>query len=343
MNFATEVHTGDKGSSRVFSDPKDSIGPYDGIKLTRPSPDIVVETADNPSADNVKDADFFVVVAGLTPGDEGEEYTLAGDRDEKGFGLDAKQDAAHAGVQNKLIDAVIATGKPMVVVLEGGSVIDMPWLDRVPAVVMAWYGGMRVGEALGQLLWGQANFAGKLPITWGRFSDYPAFKAGKGQATSCDYYLGYRYFDKFGINPVFPFGHGLSYTKFEYSNLQVGCSSASEGAVIPFYVEVKNTGAVAGDEIVFLWASFPNSKASRRTTIKELKGFARVSLNPGEKKQVAIPVRLKDLDYYDQNTNKWVVEDGPVTFMVSANATTFTPEMTTTVNVQGYSKDSSNY
>ncbi len=341
MNFATEVHTGDKGSSRVFSDPKDSVGPYDGIKLTRPSQDIVVETADRADADNVKDADFFVVVAGLTPEDEGEEYTLAGDR--KSFALDYKRDGTeYAGIQTKLIEAVIATGKPMVVVLEGGSVIDMPWLDRVPAVVMAWYGGMRVGEALGQLLWGQANFGGKLPISWGRYSDYPVFKAPKG-ATTADYFLGYRYFDKFGITPVLPFGHGLSYTTFAYSNLQIGCSGASEGAVIPVYVDVTNTGTMAGDEIVFLFASFPNSKASRRTTIKELKGFTRVSLNPGEKKQVMIPVRLKDLDYFDQTTNKWVVEDGPVTFMVGGNPTNFAPDMTGTVNVQGYIKDSSNY
>jgi beta-glucosidase len=341
MNFATEVHTGDKGSSRVFSDPKDSIGPFDGIKLTRPSADIVVETGSSPTDDNVKDADFFVVVAGLTPGDEGEEYTNAGDRDKYGFGLDAKQDAAHAGIQNKLIEAVIATGKPMVVVLEGGSVIDMPWLDRVPAVVMAWYGGMRVGEALGTLLWGQANFAGKLPLTWGRFSDYPPFKAEKGSATNADYFLGYRYFDKFGITPVFPFGHGLSYTTFAYSNLQLGCSSMSEGAVLPVYVDVKNTGNVAGDEIVMLFASFPNSKAARRTTIKELKGFTRVSLNPGEQKQVMIPVRLKDLDYYDQTKNKWVVEDVPVTIMVGGISTNL--PLTGTVDIQGYVKDSSNY
>jgi len=341
MNFATEVHTGDKGSSRVFSDPKDSIGPFDGIKMTRPSGDIVVETASSPTADNVKDADFFVVVAGLTPGDEGEEYTNAGDRDKYGFGLDAKQDAEHAGIQNKLIDAVINTGKPMVVVLEGGSIIDMPWLDRVPAVVMAWYGGMRVGEALGMLLWGQANFAAKLPLTWGRFADYPPFKAGKGSPTAADYFLGYRYFDKFGITPVFPFGHGLSYTTFAYSNLQLGCSSMSEGAVLPVYVDVKNTGNVAGDEIVMLFASFPNSKAARRTTIKELKGFTRVSLNPGEQKQVMIPVRLKDLDYYDQTQNKWVVEDGPVTIMVGGSSTNL--PLTGTVEIQGYVRDTSNY
>jgi beta-glucosidase len=115
----------------------------------------------------------------------------------------------------------------------------------------------------------------------------------------------------------------------------------SEGAVLPFYVDVKNTGNVAGDEIVMLFASFPNSKAARRTTIKELKGFTRVSLNPGEQKQVMIPVRLKDLDYYDQTKNKWVVEDVPVTIMVGGSSTNL--PLTGTVDIQGYVKDSSNY
>ncbi len=311
------------------------------MRKTRPSPAYFKSSW--PSEDNVKDADFFVVVAGLTPEDEGEEYTKANDR--KSFALDAKQKGEAAGIQNRLIEAVIATGKPMVVVLQGGSIIDMPWLDRVPAVVMAWYGGMRVGEALGMLLWGKANFSAKLPITWGRWSDYPEFKAATG-ATSADYFLGYRYFDKLGITPVFPFGYGLSYTTFAYSNLQLGCSSMSEGAVLPVYVDVKNTGSVAGDEVVFLFVSFPNSTATRRTTIKELKGFTRVSLKPGEQKQVMIPVRLKDLDYFDQNTNKWVVESGPITIMVGGSATPLPGAqalLTGTVNVQGYVKDSSNY
>ena len=108
----------------------------------------------------------------------------------------------------------------------------------------------------------------------------------------------------------------MSYTTFAYSNLQLGCADMGEGAVLPVYVNVTNTGAVPGDEVVMLFVSFPNSTAARRTTIKELKGFARVSLNPGETKQVSIPVRLKDLDYYDQALGAWVVEDGPVTFMV---------------------------
>jgi beta-glucosidase len=285
------------------------------------------------------DADFYVVIAGLTSEDEGEEYTLAGDRDS--FALDAKQtDPKYQGIQNKLIADAIATGKPMVVVLEGGSVIDMPWLDQVPAVVMAWYPGMVGGDAMGALLWGKANFSAKLPFTWGHGGDYPKFKGDNG-TTNADYYFGYRYFDVNKLTPVFPIGYGLSYTTFEYSNLQLGCSDMSEGAIMPVYVNVKNTGSVAGDEIVMVWASFPNSKASRRTTIKELKGFARVSLAAGEEKQVLIPVRLKDLDYFDMGMNKWVVEDGDINIMVGGNSTG--PWQMGTVAVHGYAKDSSNY
>jgi beta-glucosidase len=344
MEFATEVHTGDKGSSRVFSADADSVGPYDGIKKMRPRSEIVVEAGHSPSDDNVKDADFFVVIAGLTPGDEGEEYTLAMDRPSS-FALDAKQSGDNAGIQGRLIDAVAATGKPMVVVLEGGSIIDMPWRDKVPAIVMAWYAGMVGGEAMGQLLWGQTqgksyNFSGKLPLTWATLNDFGEFK-GAGGVTHADYFLGYRKFDKEGISPIYPFGYGLSYTTFEYSNLQLGCADMSEGAVLPVYVNVKNTGSVPGEEVVMLFASFPNSKASRRTTIKELKGFARVSLEPNEEKQVAIPVRLKDLDYFDQVQNKWVVEDGSVTIMVGGGSTSL--PLTGTVDVHGYMKDSSNY
>lgn len=344
INFATDVHTGDKGSSRVFSDPALEVGPFAGIKKTAPA-GVTVVTGSSPTDEEVKDADFFVVIAGLTAEDEGEEYTLAGDRDKAGFALDARQtDPKFQGIQNKLITAVAATGKPMAVVLQGGSVIDLPWLDQVPAVVMAWYAGMVGGEAMGALLWGQANFSGKLPFTWGRFTDYPQFKGANG-TTDADYYLGYRYFDKNNIKPVFPFGHGLSYTTYEYSNLQLGCSDMSEGAVLPVYVDVQNTGSVAGDEVVLLFASYPSSKAARRTTIKELKGFTRVSLAPGEKKQVVIPVRLKDLDYFQPDASgtggKWVVEDGPVQILVGGNSTTFLPPAT--VNVTGYAKSSSNY
>jgi beta-glucosidase len=140
-----------------------------------------------------------------------------------------------------------------------------------------------------------------------------------------------------GATPVFPFGAGLSYTTFTYSKLQLGCSSMTQGAVLPVVVNVKNDGAVAGDEIAMVFVSFPNTTARRPP--KELKGFARVSLAAGEEKQVTIPVRLSDLDYFQTDANDpraghWVVESGPVKIMVGGSATNL--PLTATVNVTGY-------
>ena len=242
----------------------------------------------------------------------------------------------------------------MVVVLEGGSVIDVPWLSQVPAVVMAWYPGQRGGEALADLLWGEVggvsyNFGGKLPFTWGHEQQYGDPFDTAGGTTTFDYYVGYRYFDDNHITPVFPFGAGLSYTTFALSNLQLGCSSMAQGAVLPVVVNVTNTGTVAGDDTVMVFVSFPNTTARRSP--KELKGFARVSLAAGEAKQVTIPVRLSDLDYFQADsptatTGHWVVETGPVNIMVTDGSqnptdgtTVFLP--TQTVNVTGYTVGSS--
>jgi beta-glucosidase len=380
VNFATDVRTGDIGSSRVYSDPAKSTGPFAGFCVAsggtpvgsdgKPSPtgtscsggSVNVTTATNSSAGDlspvmsaVDAADFVVVVAGLTLQDEGEEYTNASDRS---YGcvnggaclqLDSKQtNSTFKGIQNNLIQQVAAKGKPMVVVLEGGGVIEMPWLPQVPAVVMAWYPGQRGGEALADLLWGEVNgvsynFGGKLPITWGRESQYgDPFTTGNG-AVTFDYYVGYRYFDYNTITPVFPFAAGLSYTSFAVTNMQLGCSSMKQGAVLPVVVNVKNTGTVAGDDTVMAFVSFPHTTARRGP--KELKGFARVSLAAGEAKQVTIPVRLSDLDYFQADsptatTGHWTVESGQVDITVTdgtqdANGKTiFLP--TQSVNVQGY-------
>ena len=384
VNFATDVRTGDIGSSRVYSDPAKSVGPFAGFCIAsggtpvgsdgKPSPtgtscsggSVNVTTATNSSTGDlasvtsaVSAADFVVVVAGLTLQDEGEDYTNASDRD---YGcvnagaclqLDSKQtSSAFKGIQNNLIQQVAAMGKPVVVVLEGGGVIEVPWLSQVPAVVMAWYPGQRGGEALADLLWGEVNgvsynFGGKLPITWGHEAQYGDPFSSSNGAVTFDYYVGYRYFDYNTVTPVFPFGAGLSYTSFELTNLQLGCSSMKQGAVLPVVVNVKNTGTVAGDDTVMVFVSFPNTTARRGP--KELKGFARVSLAAGEAKQVTIPVRLSDLDYFQTDsptatatTGHWVVEGGPVNIMVTdgtqdpiSGKTVFLP--TQSVNVaQGY-------
>ena len=312
INFATGIRVGDVGSSRVNFSSSDAVGPFAGIQAAAGSG---VTVTSGSTAASAQGADFIVVVAGLTPYDEGEEYNGSGDRTT--LALDGKM---NSGTQNALITAVAALGKPMVVVLEGGSVIDMPWLSSLPAasaVVMAWYPGMKGGAALGQLLFGKANFSGKLPISWPKqLSDLPTFNGGA--TTTMDYYVGYRYFDNKSITPLFPFGFGLSYTQFSYSNLVVPCGTASQSAVVNVSVDVTNSGTVAGDEVVLLFVSYPGT--AKKRPAKELKGFARVTLAAGAKQTVTIPVRVSDLSYWDSTSSKWAIEASTVKVMVGPSS-----------------------
>jgi beta-glucosidase len=341
LDFTTNVRTGDLGSSRVFADPAKSVGPFAGIQAAAGG-SITVTRSNSASA--AAAADFVVVIAGLTPQDEGEEYTGAGDRTQEApptgtqqhvnhtvnLGLDPK---VNSGVQNALITAVAGMGKPMVVVLEGGSVIDMPWISSVPAVVMAWYPGQVGGTALGRLLFGDVNFSGKLPLTWSSVvSQWPTF-ANMSGTTVMDYYLGYRYFDKQGTTPQFSFGYGLSYTTFTYSNLQVPCSTVAKDGVVNVTVDVSNNSAVAGDDTVFLFVSYPGSAVTTRAgSYKELKGFHRVSLaakgTTGDAKRVTIPLRVKDLKYWDTANSKWNVEAGSVQVIIAPSAAAATARCT---------------
>jgi beta-glucosidase len=264
-------------------------------------------------------ADFVVVVVGLTPQDEGEDYTGASDRGT--FSLNGKAGAR----QNELIAAVALLKKPMVVVIESGGVVDLPFLadPNVGAIVMAWYPGMRGGAALGKLLFGTANFTGKLPITWdSKTADWPTFNGGA--TTTMDYYLGYSWFDNKNVpaENYLPFGHGLSYAKFEYSNLQVPCSDVTKKGVVNVTVDIANTTAVAGEEVVFLFTSYPMTKVRRHA--KELKGFIRVPIAANQKVRVTIPLRVSDLRYYDTATKAWAVESGPVQVAVGPSSRSLT-------------------
>jgi beta-glucosidase len=328
IDFAADVRLGDLGSSRVFADPMTSTGPLAGIRAAAPMGVTVTTSADATAA---MTADFVVVVAGLTYQDEGEEYTGAADR--FSFSLDDKNiNAQHlAPVQDPLIASVAMLGKPMVVVLEAGSVVNMPWLSMVPAVVMAWYPGQDGGAALGKLLFGQANFSGKLPVTWPNassptalFGDEPVFNPG-GKVTM-DYYLGYRYYDYKKIKPLFPFGYGLSYTTFKYENLAfpMTCSAgAGKNDIVNVTVDVTNMGAVAGDEVSMLFVSYPNSKVRR--SIKELKAFTRTTIPAGQKVPVTIPLRIQDLKYWDTPNMKWAIESGAVQIMVGGSSAPANP------------------
>jgi beta-glucosidase len=322
--------TGDRGSSRVLVDTTKAMGPLAGIQAAAGS----ISVVSGSTAAAAAGANFIVVVAGLTPQDEGEEYTGAGDR--SSFSLDAK---ANQGTQNGLITSVAtaaaASGTPMVVVLEGGSVIDMPWFSSVPAVVMAWYPGIVGGKALGQLLFGDVNFSGKLPITWGTLANYPTFN--EGTTTVMNYDLGYRRFDRMGIAlnpagspPTFPYGYGLSYTNFDYSNLQIPCGTVSKGAVVNVTFQLGNLGAVAGDEVAMLFVSYPNSTLGR--PIKELKGFIREkNIAPGTAHLVTIQLRISDLKYWDTASSSWQIESGPVKIMVGPSSANLPLSDTVTV------------
>jgi beta-glucosidase len=318
FNFATDAALGDRGSSRVRPNPAFTVGPFAGIKAIADAQGISVVTGS--TAEAAATADFVVVVVGTTPEDEGEEYTGAGDRQNLDLVTHHKDGPNKGGttnVHNPLVESVVALGKPMVVVVEAGGAVNMPWLSRVPAVVMAWYPGQQGGTALARLLFGQANFAGRLPVTWPeRLDQFPVFN--EDVTTRMDYYTGYRWFDKHDFTPLYHFGYGLSYSTFEYERLHIPCAEVSTDGLIQIEVDVRNVAGPAGDEVVQVYVSYPATTARRSE--KELKGFARIHLEPGQGKRVQIPLRLRDLRYWDMKKKDWVIEQGPVLVQVGPSS-----------------------
>ncbi len=327
VKFASDVRTGDEGSSRTYTDPNTSTGPLAGFMNAAKAKGITVVTGTDNTAPM---ADFYVVIAGLTPEDEGEEYTSSdgsgGDRST--FDLDGKT----TKVQDSLIQSITGRGKPTVVVLEGGSVINVntPGIASAQAVVMAWYPGQDGGHAMADLILGNANFSGKLPVTWPmNFSDEPAL-VGPNKVTTMDYYVGYKYFDKNNIAPQFPFGYGLSYTTFKYSNYNVPCATVGTNGLVNVTVQVDNTGSVDGDEVSFLFVSYPQTQ--QRRPAKELKGFQRTTIPAGGHATVTFPLRIADLKYWDATSHSWKWEDGPVNIMIGGSSDKLT--MAGTINVK---------
>jgi len=321
---ATTILTGDWGSSRVVGDPAKAVGPLPGI---REAAGTGITVTGGPDPALAAGADATVVVVGLTPQDEGEEYTNLGNPDRQSFALDAKRSA---GTQNGLITNAVtrAAGKPVIVVLEGSGPIDMPWLSSVKGVIMAWYPGMVGGRALGKLLFGDANFSGKLPITWAAAADYGAFKGG-GTDTQMDFYLGYRRFDQNNIplDPAggkYPFGYGLKYgADIRYTGIRVPCSDITQTGAIDIQVDVYNQGTREVDETVFLFVSPPASApAGIHRAKKELKGFTRITLPPGMGRGVTIKVRMSDLAYFDPAATGggWKVQPGVYTIRAGGSS-----------------------
>ncbi len=332
FHFASDVALGDQGTNAVNADPAQSIGPFAGIQAAAATHGDIAVTQGN-SVSAAADADLVVVVVGLTPGDEGEEYTIMSGGDRTTLTL--------PGSQVELVDDALALMKPTVIVIESGSVVDVPWLshkNQNQATVWAGYGGMRGGAALGKLLFGDANFSGKLPLAWATESALPVFKTDDSTVT-LSYLFGYRAYDQQVANGqqpdvVFPFGHGLSYTTFAYSNAAVPCGEVTDGAVLDVTVNVENTGNVSGDEVAFLFVAGPQTSNEPRP-VKQLGSFARVSLAPGAKQVVHLPLRSHDLRHWSDAQSGWTLDVGEYTVLVGPSGATDALQTAGTFTVPG--------
>ena len=212
--------------------------------------------------------------------------------------------------QVTLIQQVAAANSNTTVVMIAGSQVGMDtWIDDVPAMMQAWYGGQEAGTAIADVLFGQVNPSGKLPMTFVRqWSEHPAYSNYPGNVYTEGIYVGYRHFDKYAIDPLFAFGHGLSYTTFQYSDLNIDASRLSDDGKVFVTFDVQNTGSRDGAEVVQLYIR--DMVASVGRPEKELKRFAKVELTQGQSKQVAFELDLSSLSYYDVPGSQWYAEPG---------------------------------
>lgn len=228
--------------------------------------------------------------------------------------------------QIKLIEEVSAVQPNVVVVLHNGSPIEMPWICHAKAVLEMYLAGEGVGQAEAKLLYGKTNPSGRLAETFPvRLEDNPSYLSFPGIAGEVSYqeqvYVGYRYYDTRKMDVLFPFGYGLSYTTFEYSDLKVDKKEATDKESITVSCKVKNTGKVAGKETVQLYIG-PTEPEIRRVPVpyKQLKGFEKISLNPGEEKEVTFILDKRSFAYYEIQNSDWFVESGKYTIYVGASS-----------------------
>ncbi|WP_312825998.1 glycoside hydrolase family 3 C-terminal domain-containing protein [Epilithonimonas sp.] len=296
----------------------DPGGEYNGVQSGQNlkddrSADVIL----NEAVELAKKSDFVIFVGGLNKAD----YQDAEGIDRKSYGLPYNQD--------NVISALAKANKNLVVVLVSGNAVAMPWIKDVPAIVESWYLGSEAGNSLASVLAGDANPSGKLPFTFPvklednsahQLGEYPGNKeeiaAGKGKdqknPINITYnegiFVGYRWHDTKHIKPLFSFGHGLSYTTFEFGKAKADKTSISQDDKITFTFTIKNTGKKAGAEVAQLYISDLKSSLPRPT--KELKGFEKVFLNPGEEKEVSITVDKAALSFFDADKHAWVAEPG---------------------------------
>jgi beta-glucosidase len=260
-------------------------------------------------------AEACVLVVGWT---HGYNYSIWADNAYDAEDVD-KPDMKMPFGQDELVKAVLKANPKTVIVLMGGGPIDMSeWINDSKAIVQAWYPGMEGGNALAKILFGQVNPSGKLPMTFPKkLEDVPAHKLGtyphdekKNLYYYDDIYLGYRYYDTYKVETLFPFGHGLSYTSFAYSNI----STQPAGKKVSVNFTIKNTGNKAGADVAQVYVHQQRSTLARPE--KELKGFQKIFLKPGESKQVSITLSEDAFSYFNDVLVKWVEEPGMFDILV---------------------------
>ena len=275
-----------------------------------------------------KNADVAVVFVGITDAMESEGM------DRRTLSMPKNHEA--------LVKAVSEVQKNTVVVVMCGGCITMPWIDDVRGVLYAYLGGEAVGTATLDLLFGDVNPSGKLAETFPcRLEDNPSYLYFFGdEQNKTEYregvFVGYRYYDKKNMDVLFPFGYGLSYTTFEYSNLTLDKSEMNDTDTLTVSVNVRNTGKVKGKEVVQLYVGMPESHTIR--PVKELRGFKKVELEPGEEKTVTFTLAKRAFAYYRTDISDWYVESGDYTIMAAKSsrdiACTATVNVTSTTQIK---------
>lgn len=225
--------------------------------------------------------------------------------------------------QNSLIEKIAAVQPNTIVVLHNGAPVEMPWVSRVKGILEAYLGGEAVGAAVTNILFGKVNPSGRLPETFPiRLEDSPAYLNYRGEYGKLEYregvFIGYRYFDKKQMKVLFPFGHGLSYTTFNYRNLTVSRTSMTAKEVVKVGVEITNTGHIAGKEVIELYISDPVSSVSR--PVRELKRFCKVYLEPSETKQMSFSLGFRDFAYWSEELHQWKVETGEFSIQIGRSS-----------------------
>ncbi|KAK3310655.1 glycoside hydrolase superfamily [Chaetomium strumarium] len=273
------------------------------------------------AVDAARAADVAVVIVGLDAEWESEGY----DRQ--------TMDLPYDGSQDRLIDAVVSANPRTIVVNQSGSPVTMPWADRVPAILQAWYQGQEAGNALADVLFGLRNPSGKLPCTFPRrLEDTPAYHNWPGENDEVVYgeglYIGYRHYDRVRVQPLFPFGHGLSYTQFEYGrpslsprvlSSQDDDDDGGSSSSVELVVGISNVGPVAGFETVQVYVRHESRSRLPRPE-KELVAFEKVELEAGETKHLRVRLDKYAVGYYDTSIGRWIAEKGTYRALVAASA-----------------------